>query len=353
MRTWWEPRGPRPASSRPARGPVSHLQLVLRAIAADTAANRLRIAALRLRMALKANFDPNQPRVPRGHGKLSGRWTDGAGGGSRPQEDRPFSIPVGSSDPDDEPFVDSTDLDGEGPLRITLRPAVVPPPPPPLKPAPPRRRPPKGPPHKPRPTVPLVKPPLPPPLPDAGGPLQNPPAVPPGKPPAPPPDPPPIPKQRPVDPRLRWRLARQIAYWLGKAGMRLALGPLGEVLLAADIALWIYEEYGPYIAAYLDAPKTLAELQENAFDPRPGYDVHHIVERASAYEDGFPAELVEGPENLVLIPTLKHWEINSWAMRSRASLGGLSPRQYLRGKSWAERYQLGLAGLIENGVLVP
>lgn len=35
-----------------------------------------------LRYAVKANFNPNQPRVPAGHGRESGRWTSTGGGGS-------------------------------------------------------------------------------------------------------------------------------------------------------------------------------------------------------------------------------------------------------------------------------
>lgn len=34
-----------------------------------------------LKRAVKAGFDPNQPRVPAGSGRPSGRWTDGGGGG--------------------------------------------------------------------------------------------------------------------------------------------------------------------------------------------------------------------------------------------------------------------------------
>lgn len=34
-----------------------------------------------LKHAVKAGFDPNQPRVPAGSGCTSGRWTDGGGGG--------------------------------------------------------------------------------------------------------------------------------------------------------------------------------------------------------------------------------------------------------------------------------
>ena len=43
---------------------------------------RLVEAKLRdLERAVKAGFDPNQPRVPAGSGRISGRWTDGGGGG--------------------------------------------------------------------------------------------------------------------------------------------------------------------------------------------------------------------------------------------------------------------------------
>jgi hypothetical protein len=34
-----------------------------------------------LERAVKAGFDPNEPRVPAGSGRTSGRWTDGGGGG--------------------------------------------------------------------------------------------------------------------------------------------------------------------------------------------------------------------------------------------------------------------------------
>jgi hypothetical protein len=34
-----------------------------------------------LERAVKAGFDPNQPRLPAGSGRTSGQWTDGGGGG--------------------------------------------------------------------------------------------------------------------------------------------------------------------------------------------------------------------------------------------------------------------------------
>jgi len=33
-----------------------------------------------LKHAVKAGFDPNQPRVPAGSGRTSGQWADGGGG---------------------------------------------------------------------------------------------------------------------------------------------------------------------------------------------------------------------------------------------------------------------------------
>jgi len=40
-------------------------------------------------------------------------------------------------------------------------------------------------------------------------------------------------------------------------------------------------------------------------------------------------------------------------MKSTDKFGGLSPREYLRGKSWTERRRVGLDALTEFGVLKP
>src|SRR5687768_5067706 len=45
----------------------------------ETAAMQLEVALLRLRLALKAGFDPNQPRVPPGRPE-GGHWTRVGGG---------------------------------------------------------------------------------------------------------------------------------------------------------------------------------------------------------------------------------------------------------------------------------
>lgn len=99
--------------------------------------------------------------------------------------------------------------------------------------------------------------------------------------------------------------------------------------------------------------KTLQELQRAVPTSNPGYDIHHIVERTSAEQDGFPPSVINAPENLVRIPRFKHWEITGWYMKMNESFGGISPRDYLRGKTWPERIGVGLDALIRHGVLKP
>jgi hypothetical protein len=95
----------------------------------------------------------------------------------------------------------------------------------------------------------------------------------------------------------------------------------------------------------------LSDLQQAVSTPEPGYDIHHIVEKDSAKKDGFPPWIINGPENLVRIPRFKHWEITGWYMTGNEDYGGLSPRDYLRGKDWDERTRVGLRALIRHGVL--
>lgn len=166
--------------------------------------------------------------------------------------------------------------------------------------------------------------------------------------------PPEIPKKRPDTAQLRNRVLKEVARWAAKAALReAAFGPaVGTVLNILDAASWAYELY-PYVKSYLDEPKSLEELQEAARTPEKGYDVHHIVERTSARKFGFEKDLVEAPENLARIPTLKHWEINRWFETPRVSLGDETPRQYLIDKDWDERRRVGLMALVENGVMKP
>jgi len=63
--------------------------------------------------------------------------------------------------------------------------------------------------------------------------------------------------------------------------------------------------------------------------------------------------MIDGPDNLIRIPTLKHWQINGWYGTPNDEFSGLSPRNYLRGKSWGERMRVGEEALILFGVLQP
>jgi hypothetical protein len=102
----------------------------------------------------------------------------------------------------------------------------------------------------------------------------------------------------------------------------------------------------PAIYTYGDPPKTLEELQRDAQNPQPGYDIHHIVEQTPARNDKFPESMIDGPDNRVRVPRLKHWAINSWLGKPNpdfkdANGSEISPRDSMRGKSWDERYRFG------------
>ncbi|GAC1333130.1 MAG: hypothetical protein NVSMB26_13800 [Beijerinckiaceae bacterium] len=150
-----------------------------------------------------------------------------------------------------------------------------------------------------------------------------------------------IPKERPATAKERTRAVKLVVR-----------SPADRIRLILEAAGWL-KEYGPVIESYFDFPATLGELQSNVADPSPGYDIHHIVEQTPAEQDGFPRSQIDAPENLVRVPRLKHWEINGWFQASNEVFNGLSPREYLRGKSWDERTRVGLMALIERGVLAP
>jgi hypothetical protein len=141
----------------------------------------------------------------------------------------------------------------------------------------------------------------------------------------------------PLRPRDRYAIARFV----------LRRSPLGRAALAA----WRIYELANDAFAYFDEPKTLEQLQEAAKEPKTGYDIHHIVEQKPASRDGFPETWIESPENKVRIPRFKHWDINRWYSKPNEEFGGISPRDYLRGKPWQDRYELGLKTLKKFGVL--
>jgi hypothetical protein len=156
--------------------------------------------------------------------------------------------------------------------------------------------------------------------------------------------PPIIPREKPPTASERYDIVRTTARWLAQ---RWLAQEQRHVVEAPD---W-FLEYEPSVQAYLDPPKTLAELQQAVSTPKPGYDIHHIVEKDSAKQDGFRPSVINAPENLMRIPRFKHWEITGWYMKRNENYGGLPPRDYLRGKDWDERWRIGLEALIQHGVL--
>jgi hypothetical protein len=154
--------------------------------------------------------------------------------------------------------------------------------------------------------------------------------------------------EEPSTRRERNTFLKEAAQWLARA-LRIG-GRTSSFLAILDALSWLDTDR-PFIDAYLDEPRSLDELQRGVAEPKRGYNVHHIVEQAAADEDGFSRELIDGPDNLARIPALKHWQITGWYMTKNEKFGGLSPRDYLRGKSWDERTRIGQDALVRFEIL--
>lgn len=150
-----------------------------------------------------------------------------------------------------------------------------------------------------------------------------------------------IPGQRPPTSRERTAIAKAVGIWAAEKAI-----DAGDLIAQSS---WLYQAL-PSIVSYVDAPKPLDVLQSD-LSAKAGYDVHHIVERASALDDGYRGERVDDPDNLVRIPRMKHWEINAWYQTENRDFGSISPRDYLRGKDWDERRRVGLIAMEKYGVL--
>ncbi len=170
----------------------------------------------------------------------------------------------------------------------------------------------------------------------------------------------PIPAERPATAKERYRVVRRTAEWLrGAAALGAAFAPeprVRAVLLAIEGTAWLVEYLPEIRSYYLDGPKSLQELQDAVDDPQPGYENHHIVERqaGSQRQDSNAQRFgtrLDSRENLVRIPKWRHVEISSWYSTGNEEYRGLTPRAYLRGKSWDEQYTVGLSALRLVGVL--
>ncbi len=159
----------------------------------------------------------------------------------------------------------------------------------------------------------------------------------------PPPKKDPVPEQKPTGPGVLSRVLRDasqaVAFW-------------GSIAALGQSAPWILA-YWPEIIANNDPPKTFDELTEDVGTSKAGYQDHHIVEQTSAARDGFSREMIDGKDNVVKVPTLKHREITAWYGTTNENYDGLTPRAYLVGRSWSERYDIGIKQLMQKGILKP
>jgi hypothetical protein len=152
------------------------------------------------------------------------------------------------------------------------------------------------------------------------------------------------------------RRAAEWLAWAAAAGASVIPDSRVRAFLALlEATAWIIR-YLPEIQSYLDGPKAFDELQDAVADPQAGYEIHHIVE--TQYRSQHPLrnskrfiDRLETRENLVRIPRWKHVQISSWYSRLNEDYRGMSPRAYLRGKSWPEQYEIGLRALRLYGVL--
>jgi hypothetical protein len=155
-----------------------------------------------------------------------------------------------------------------------------------------------------------------------------------------------IPLTRPATSAERTDFLASAADWLKRHP-----GLAGDIYSGAINAVSWLRDYHDVIQASRDAPKSLEELQQAVNEPKPGYDIHHIVEQTPAERFGFTRSEIDHPENLVRIPRLQHYQINGWYGTASHEFDRLSPRAYLEDKDWDERYRVGLQALKRFKVL--
>lgn len=158
-------------------------------------------------------------------------------------------------------------------------------------------------------------------------------------------DPSNIPPERPDSTQERNRIAQAVARSVTLASYYFAV-------IATATHHWLQEKYWE-IKANQDPPKTLDELHDATLGPdKRGYDDHHIVLRSAQGPDITDGR-IKGQDNIVRIPRYKHWQINRWYETQNNEFGGLSPREYLKGRGWEEHRDIGLRALRDVGVLRP
>ncbi len=168
-------------------------------------------------------------------------------------------------------------------------------------------------------------------------------------------DAPKIPKEEPP-PEKRYPTVKELGETMEEAlvaGAEVGLPLFLQQLATIDWLMRAPTYYYYQLKANLDPPKTLEELQDAVDSPTLGYHVHHVVEWQAGLDAGFPKDRIETRENLVQIPEMKHREITNWYATPNPEYDYYSPRDYLQGMSWEERYKFGLQTLIDFRVLKP
>lgn len=256
--------------------------------------------------SLEGKYNPSQPRVPAGRGRESGRWTDGSSGGGSAA-----ASPMGRIDFGDLPSFsdlfalfqitpstfDNTDFaqlagdvpDGERPGLSQN----------------------EGPSHEP--------PEIPPKAPEYGGEYM--------------------------------KFIRQAADWVRSVGRS---APYVDAYFGALTKIDETNAIVNTIKSANDPPRSLEELQDRVnLEDRSGYHRHHIAEERAARRAGFSEDLIQGRDNVVLVPILRHIEISSYYSTKTIQPDGirLSPRDRLDNMTFEERRQFGLSVLRDKGVL--
>jgi hypothetical protein len=163
-------------------------------------------------------------------------------------------------------------------------------------------------------------------------------------------DPPPKIPQRPAGGMMEF--IRDAAEWVARNAVRRA--PAVDAFFGGLNQIKELDAITRAIKSANDPAKTLEELQEPiGTKSQRGYEDHHIAEEAAARAAGDPESLIQGRDNRVRIPVLKHIEISRYYSTKVEQEDGtrLSPRDLLKGADFETRREFGLGILRKYGVL--
>lgn len=291
---------------------------------------RIDIDAWLARTDIERKYDPDQPRVPRGHPD-GGQWTDSlvqnlAFDPDRPISEEEWATTLAVVERVYEEVAKALGEDGGIHLVGTFEPT----PPDPFLPPDPWNVPDELA-HPEPPRVP----------------------IPPGYPTPKVPTFPRLPEARPETDweRVKWAINR--------------IRRIAPAARAAGLWGWGLELTGlllPSVESYFDEPKSFEELRVDArdlsfgsmsaFESRykagDGYELHHIVERKSKNDD---SEDIHSTKNVVRVPIARHILISAHYSSKPTDLGGLTIRRWLRTQSFERRREYGLWALQWYGVM--